>query len=216
MYDRGAQVLSSDGKLILCTFPLGDLLTNSYLIFNKETKKGFVIDLGADPDELFSFAKDQGIDISFVALTHAHFDHIAGLKSTSLPFYVHSKDKPFLKDQSLNGSYRFGMDIAVDAEPMLYKDAEGVSFEGYKLDILHVPGHTPGSVAIKIDKWLFSGDALFFNSIGRTDVPLGSQKDLLNSIKKNILTLDEEIIVWPGHGPSTTVGREKQDNPFLI
>lgn len=216
MYDRQSQFSYGDGKLTLCTFILGDLFTNSYLLFNKETKKGFVIDAGADPDELISFVKNQGIELSFVALTHAHFDHIAGLSKLSLPFYVHSKDKTLLKDRSLNGSYFFNSGVIIDKEPRLYKDSDGLSFDGYKLSIIHIPGHTPGSVAIKIGQWLFSGDALFFNSIGRTDVPLGSETQLLESIRQKLLTLSEETVVWPGHGPSTTIGREKQNNPFLV
>jgi len=202
-------------ELTLKTFVLGQLSNNCYLIFSEKSKEGFLIDNPAPYDEVEAFVQKNNIDIQFIALTHAHFDHITGLESNSIPFYVHREDAPFLKDSRLNGSTFFSPGIGVGREPRLYEENKPLYFEKYAIEILHTPGHTPGSVSLKLNNWVFSGDALFFNSIGRTDIPLASEEVLVDSIKRKILTLKPDILVYPGHGPSTTVGREIKSNPFL-
>lgn len=216
MYTRQPQPSLSNEKLSLQVFVLGDLFTNSYLVYDESTKNGFLVDIPCSSRELTSFIKKERINLLFIALTHAHFDHIGGLGSISVPFYIHEKDVPLLKDSHLNGSYFFDLGMAIKDEPLLYDESSVLKFGSHSVQILYVPGHTPGSVALKVGKWLFSGDTLFFDSIGRTDIPLGSSSALLKSIKEKILTLPPETAVWPGHGSSTTVGREKKENPFLI
>jgi glyoxylase-like metal-dependent hydrolase (beta-lactamase superfamily II) len=202
-------------KLDLKTFVLGELANNCYLIFNRESKNSFVIDCPLPTQELDKFIRENNLEISFIALTHGHFDHISGLDNYSVPFYVHKKDILFLKDSRFNGSLFFSSPITVKREPLVYEEKNPLYFEKERIEIIHTPGHTPGSVTLKLNNWIFTGDALFYDSIGRTDVPFGSSAELIKAIRRKILTLPPEIIVYPGHGPSTTVGREKADNPFL-
>ena len=202
-------------RLGLKTFIFGGLYNNCYLIFDKESKEAFIIDSPAFGEEIFSFIQSQGLKILFIALTHAHFDHIEGLNEFSVPFYVHKDDAPFLKDPNLNGSVFFSGNVVIDKIPNLYQEEKPLYFGEYPIEVIHTPGHSPGSVSLKLNKWLFSGDTIFLNSIGRTDIPLASGDVLIKSIKEKILILPSDTIVYPGHGDSTTVEKEKADNPFL-
>ena len=202
-------------ELILKTFVLGELSNNCYLIFSKKSKKACLIDAPAPISELNDFIKSRSLDIVFIALTHAHFDHIKGLNSESVPFYIHESDIPFLKDPNLNGSIFFGSPVVVEKAPEIYREGMPFCFEDKPIDIIHTPGHTPGSVSLKLGNWLFSGDTLFFGSVGRTDVPLASEEVLISSIREKIMSLPGGTAVLPGHGPSTTVERERKHNPFL-
>jgi len=202
-------------ELTLKTFIIGDLANNCYLIFDKKSKKGFLVDAPGPIREVVKFIAKENLEISFVALTHAHFDHIAGLDDLAFTFYVHPEDYSFLKDPKLNGSLFFAASVSARREPSLYPQEGFLKFEDYSLEIIHTPGHTPGSVSLKLNNWVFSGDALFFDSIGRTDIPLASNKVLIKAIKERLLTLPEDTIVYPGHGSFTNIGREKKLNPFL-
>ncbi|MBU0694842.1 MAG: MBL fold metallo-hydrolase [Candidatus Omnitrophica bacterium] len=201
-------------KLEFKVFVLGGLSTNCYLIFDRETKKGFLIDSPCFSKELNEFVEDENLKIQFIALTHAHFDHIGGL-GESREFYIHKEDIPLLKDASLNFSSFLNSSFTVKAQPRLYQENTLLPFNSHNLEVIHTPGHTPGSVCLKLGKWLFSGDTIFFDSIGRTDIPGASTDLLIKSIKEKIFPMAEDIIVYPGHGPSTTIGREKKCNPFL-
>ena len=201
--------------LAIKTFCLGDLFNNCYLIFDDKSKKAFIIDSPAPTDELINFIQSQNLNIEFIALTHAHFDHIGGLRSLPFPFYIHQDDLQLLKDPQMNGSAFFNSSIMVEKKPRLYKNNEPLHFDNYSIEVIHTPGHTPGSVSLKLNDWLFSGDTLFLDSIGRTDIPLASQKGIIKSIKEKLLVLPSETIVYPGHGASTTIAREAKLNPFL-
>lgn len=201
-------------ELTLKTFVFGKLFNNCYLIFSRKSKQGFIIDCPAHTEELDKFVRSQNLEILFIALTHAHFDHIGGLSEHSFPFYIHRNDVPLLSDPQLNGSLLFDSPVTVEKEYLLYEEGKPLYFGTYSIEIIHTPGHTPGSVSLKLNNWIFSGDVLFLDSIGRTDIPLASHNTLIKSIKEKILTLPPETIVYPGHGPSTTVGREKKYNPF--
>jgi len=167
-------------------------------------------------DEVKAFIQAKGLKIKFILLTHAHFDHIGDLNNFDYPFYIHKDDLALLLDSSLNGSGVFlPSAISINRKPHLYPESSSLDFLSHKLKILHTPGHTPGSVSIKLEKWLFSGDTLFAGSVGRTDFPYGAQEMLITSIKSKILSLDSDTIVYPGHGPETTVLAEKKSNPFL-
>jgi len=202
--------------IILKTFVLGGLYNNCYVIFEKESKKGFIIDAPAESDPVKEFIRKEELDILFLVITHGHFDHIASIDTFSQKYYLHPADKPFLEDAQLNGSSYFDMPFTIKSKPLLIEEGIVLDFCSYKISILHTPGHTPGSVSLRLRDWVFSGDTLFSHSIGRTDVPLGSQDTLIASIKEKILTLPSETIVYPGHGPATTVKKERETNPFLV
>ncbi|MFH1519107.1 MAG: MBL fold metallo-hydrolase [Candidatus Omnitrophota bacterium] len=202
-------------ELIIKTFCLGDIFNNCYLVFGPKSKKGFLIDAPAPVDEILDFVKIRNLIISFIALTHAHFDHIAGLESLQFPFYVHREDSGFLNNSQLNGSVLFGRPFEINKKPRLYAEGMPFYFGQYPIEIIHTPGHTPGGVSLKLNNWLFSGDTLFSGSVGRTDIPGASQELILKSIKEKLLSLPPETQVYPGHGDSTTIGREIATNPFL-
>jgi len=202
-------------ELTLKTFCLGDLYNNCYLIFDKESKRGFIVDAPAPIDQVSDFIQSENLKIDFVALTHAHFDHISGLDKLSYPFYLHQSDSQFLKDIAINGSAFFGSSIVVNKNPILYKDNKLYFLDKHSIEIIHTPGHTPGGVSLKLGNWLFSGDTLFSDAVGRTDIPLASHEQVIKSIKEKLLVLPPDTIVYPGHGASTTIAKEKEHNPFL-
>ncbi len=202
-------------ELSLKAFCLGDLFNNCYLIFNNKSKKAFIVDSPAPTDEVINFIQSQDLKVEFIALTHAHFDHISGLNSFSLPFYVHQQDCQLLKNPQANGSAFFDSFVVVEKEPRLYKGNEPLCFDNRSIEVIHTPGHTPGSVSLKLDNWLFSGDTLFLDSVGRTDIPLASPEAIIKSIKEKLLVLPLDTLVYPGHGAPTTIAREAKLNPFL-
>lgn len=195
-------------------FTLGELAVNSYFIFHKEKRKGIIIDAPSGVEEIFSFAHTYNIDILYIIITHCHFDHIQGLEEVEAPFYVFPKEQPLLQDSRLNLSEFFLSPLVIKKKPQIL--GEGVLEDGiFNPFCIFTPGHSPGSVSIRIDNCLFVGDVIFANSIGRTDIPGASYPVLVASIKKKIFTLPEEMVIYPGHGEKTTVGEEKQNNIFL-
>ncbi len=202
-------------ELVLHSFCLGSLSNNCYLIFNSQSKKGFIVDCPAPKEKVDLFIKEKELEISFIALTHGHFDHIKGLSDSPFPFYIQQEDAPFLMNAELNGSLFFSEPAEIVKKPVIYAKNQSLFFEEHAIEVISTPGHTPGSVSLKIDNWLFSGDAIFLNSVGRTDIPLASHEVLTKSIKEKIYVLPDETIIYPGHGPSTTVGWEKINNPFV-
>ncbi len=201
-------------ELILRTFTSGPLLNNSYLVFDPGSKVGCLIDSPWDYQEVKSFIKKEDIEITFLLLTHGHFDHIQSLSYFDCPIYIRREDREMLENPGLNGSSIFDQPISTSKKVNFYSERP-ISFSGHIVEVIPTPGHTPGSVCIKIGKWLFSGDTLFFDSIGRTDIPGASEDKIRDSIEKKLLTLPEDTLVYPGHGPKTSIGREKKQNPFL-
>lgn len=203
------------------TYPLGPLQTNSYLVVNEETKQGIIIDAGMNPAVLIKKASDYNVE--GILLTHAHFDHMGGVeeirKAVNAPVYVHSVEQSFIQNPELNLSsnwFMTGQGIKGKPAENEYKDGDLLELAGMKIIVLETPGHTPGSVSLLIGKHIFTGDALFQGSIGRTDFPGGSFTQLKKSIFTQLFTLHDETVVYPGHGLTTTIGKEKKENPFLV
>jgi hydroxyacylglutathione hydrolase len=204
------------------SFSLGPLATNAYLITDTERRKGVVIDPGMHPDQLIKAIKY--IDIEAILLTHAHFDHIGGVdeirKLKSCPVYLHRMESEWLTNPELNGSLRWpDMGGAISSDPAEFelREGEDLSFFGQSFQVLHTPGHSPGSVSfvLKEEGVVISGDVLFRTSVGRTDLPGGSSQKLYGSIHKKLFKLDPGTKVFPGHGPSTSIGFEIANNPYV-
>ncbi|UGB29507.1 MBL fold metallo-hydrolase [Metabacillus sp. B2-18] len=201
--------------------PLGPLQTNCYLFFN-ERKECLIIDPGGDGKKLISLLEQQHIKPLAILLTHAHFDHIGAVddvrKQWGIPVYVHKQEKDWLSDSSLNGSQFFMAGAVSVAEPDKLIKGEGkLEIGEFSLQVYETPGHSPGSVSFYVEEAgiVFSGDALFAGSIGRTDLPGGNHEQLIKSIHNKLLNLPEETIVLSGHGPVTSIEQEMESNPFL-
>lgn len=202
--------------------PLGPLQTNSYILSNAN-KECVIFDPGGDGRRLLALIEKQQLKPIAILLTHAHFDHIGAVDDVrakwDIPVYVHEKEKEWLTNPSLNGSqfFQMGGEITVKAADHLIS-SEGIFTVGsFTFTLFHTPGHSPGSLSFYLPELdiVFSGDALFAGSIGRTDLPGGNHDQLLASIHKKLLTLNEETMVLSGHGPETTIGAEMDQNPFL-
>jgi hydroxyacylglutathione hydrolase len=201
--------------------PLGIMQTNCYIA--EENGSCLIIDPGNEGNKLISWLSENNLKPLAILLTHAHFDHIGAVDEVreffQIPVYVHVKEKDWLSDPTLNGSEQFRMARPVQAKPaeFVFTKEEEFKLGSFEFMILETPGHSPGSVSFYFEHEgaVISGDALFNGSIGRTDLREGNHTQLLNSIHEKLLTLPEETIVMPGHGPTTTVGDEMDHNPFL-
>lgn len=200
-------------------FPLGPLMTNAYLVYDPAQEAGILFDPGMNPAPLIKRIKEIKVQIEAILLTHAHFDHIGGLEEvrelTQAPVYIHEQESDWLTNPQLNSSGLWMQEIVCQpAESILY-GGEEIHLLNKKFQVLHTPGHSPGSVSYLCGSYLFSGDVLFKNSVGRTDLPGGNWDVLMKSIQQQLLTLPDETQVLCGHGPITSIGVERKYNPFL-
>ena len=202
--------------LIIERFVVGPLEVNSYVVADPATKEAFLIDPGGSPDRIKGFIKKNGLGLKFIINTHGHGDHIAANGFFGVPIFIHKLDADFLHDTSRNLSADFGFSIVSPAAERLLEDGESLKLGALNIEIIHTPGHTPGSVSIKVGDAVFTGDALFCGSIGRTDFAYGDEGALLKAIKNRLLTLGDDVRIYPGHGESSTIGAEKRSNPFLM
>ena len=201
--------------------PVAPIGANCYIV--SEGRETFIIDPGGDAGKIIRAAKN--FDVRYILLTHTHFDHIGGLNDVKKAFpeaktAVHKLEKEWLYSTELNFSEDFGFTFVYGKDvDVLLEDGMTIDFAGMKINVLHTPGHTPGSTCFYIENsekpLLFSGDTLFRNSIGRTDFPGGSGRKIIESIKTKLLVLPDETVVYPGHDENTTIALEKKLNPFL-
>ena len=192
---------------------------NCYILGCEETKEGVVIDPGDEVDLLLKSIEEEGLQLKAILNTHAHFDHIAGVaemkRRTGLPFYLHEGDL-FWLDRLKEQAEMFGLPVPEKPEvDQFLKEGDKITVGSLTLSVLHTPGHSPGAVTFVVDKRAFVGDCLFVGSIGRTDFPGGSYPELIQTIQAKILSLGDETVIHPGHGPDTTVRQERHHNPFL-
>jgi len=207
--------------LSLTSFTLGPLENNTYLLVTDDLRAA-VIDppLGSDP--LARVIKEKGLTLEYILLTHAHFDHIAGISTLAAvcpvppKVFLHSADLPLWQEHGLAST--FGIDINLPLEPdTLLSNQTMIIFGDCKIEVRHAPGHSPGHTIFYLPDQNFAlcGDVIFKNGIGRTDLPGGDYAMLIKSIKDQIFSLPAEIILYPGHGPKTCVADEKLNNPFF-
>lgn len=202
---------------------LGEFENNCYIVRNNDSAtECLVIDTALDVRELPAFLDQHKLSPVAVILTHGHIDHIAGVnalrkKFPSILIYIHKLDAEMLDDAAGNLSIMAGSSFTAGKADRLIDEGDTIDKAGIRLRVIHTPGHTPGGICLYAEKdgVIFVGDTLFAGSIGRTDFPNGDMKQLLEGIKLKLLTLPEDTIAYPGHGPETTIGREKADNPFL-
>jgi glyoxylase-like metal-dependent hydrolase (beta-lactamase superfamily II) len=205
--------------MLLHAFVTGPLETNTYLVADRATGDAVVIDPGGDPAEIIAFLGKERLRCGKIVNTHGHFDHVSGnraLKSaTGASLLVHEEDAPMLGQAALQA--RFFQVRGEDSPPpdILLTDREDVRFGTLSLRVIHTPGHSPGGITLVGQGLAFCGDLVFYGSVGRTDIPGGSQRLLLDSIRRHILTMPDDTVLYPGHGPETTVGLEKKQNPYF-
>lgn len=199
--------------------PAGIYAVNCYIVFSEGSKSGIVVDPGGSADEIIKFVEDNNIDLKYIVLTHGHGDHIGGVKALKdkydIPVLIHKEDEEMLKDANKNLSKTMAFGAIEIIPDRTLVDGDIIKFGELEATILHTPGHTKGGICLKIENYLISGDTLFKGSIGRTDLYGGDYETLISAIKTKLLVLDDEIVVLPGHGQSSTIKNERISNPFL-
>lgn len=200
----------------VAVFPLGPLQTNSHIMHNNVA--AVIIDVGGEPEPMISYLTMHKLELTAICLTHRHFDHAYGVhalaKATGAPVYVCAADDVLMNTESAQGGiWGFPLVEPFDSLPI----APGtIDFGGMQCEALATPGHTPGGISLYFpqEKLVFSGDALFYRSIGRTDFPGGDHATLIKSVTEVLFRLPDETVVYPGHGTTTTIGEERIGNPF--
>jgi glyoxylase-like metal-dependent hydrolase (beta-lactamase superfamily II) len=205
---------------VLAHHVVGPLQCNCYVVGDRASKEAIIIDPGDDADAIAASLAEQQLRVTAIVATHAHFDHIVAAgrlrEITGAPFYLHKADNPILDWMQESGRMFLGVELP--PPPDVDRDAsegEILTAGSARLEVLHTPGHSPGSISLIADGAIFSGDTLFAGSIGRTDLPGGDTQALLDAVRKKLYLLEDDLPVYPGHGPSTTLGREKLYNPFV-
>lgn len=202
------------------TLAVGPLQSNCYLLFDDQTQDAVVIDPGAEGPRIEAAIRERGLTPLMVLNTHGHGDHIAAngyiKEAFGAPLLIHRGDAPMLTDPEKNLSGFMGTPITSPAADRELSVGDSLEFGERAIRLYHTPGHSPGGVSFHIENLLFTGDALFKQSVGRSDLPGASHETLIAAIRDQLMVLPDDTIVYPGHGPSTTIGDERRNNPFLV
>ncbi|MBD3168733.1 MAG: MBL fold metallo-hydrolase [candidate division Zixibacteria bacterium] len=205
--------------MIVDILEVGTFMANCYLVGCENTRKGIIIDPGDTGDFILSKIKENRLDIEKIVITHGHLDHIGALEYIrdllGIPVCIHKDDAEMLTSPDRNLSAMTPEPVKANPAEIVLDEGQYVEFGEKKLKVLHTPGHTPGGISLYGDGVVFTGDTIFLGSVGRTDFPYGDFEQLMQSIRDKIFTLPDETIIYSGHGPDTTVGQEKQYNPFV-
>lgn len=196
-------------------FIVGPLYTNCYLVHDKTSKEGLLIDPGAYVPEISEYIERHRLKILYTLNTHGHPDHTMADARFGFPVMIHKLDEPYLREPHIDLSYYGGDTSGAIKVKKRLADGDIIKLGNAEFKVIHTPGHTPGSISILHDDVLFSGDTLFFEGIGRTDRPGGDPQAILRSIYDKLFCLPDSVTVLTGHGPETTIGHEKRENPFL-
>ena len=197
---------------------------NSYIVWRDGHAEAFVIDPGFEPELILDFLKSNKLTLAAIVNTHGHVDHIAGnaaLKTAfpDAPILIGEHEADFLTDAEINMSAKYGFEVLSPPADQLVKDGETITVAGIELEVREIPGHSPGHVVYIVHgmapRWVLGGDVLFEGSVGRTDFPGGCFATLKAGIVAKLWPLPDDTLVFPGHGPTTTTGREKRMNPFV-
>jgi hydroxyacylglutathione hydrolase len=205
--------------MILMRLVVGPLQVNCFLLADDKTKEAVVIDPGDDAQEILRIIREKRLKVKYIINTHAHFDHVGANRAikeaTGAELLLHEDDAATLATVS-SQSRSFGMSPVSSPEPDRFlKHGDVITAGEISLKVLHTPGHTPGGISLLEEGLVFTGDSLFAGSIGRTDFPGGDLLTLLRSIRTNLMTLPDDTKVFSGHGPASTIGDERAENPFL-
>ncbi len=216
------KILCYSESMIHEIFPVGVLQCNCSVVGDEQTREAMVIDPGDEIDHILSIVEQHGLTVKQIVITHAHIDHVGGAmklkQATGAPILLNQNDYALLKMLDVQAAWigmRSPESVAVDGT---LGTGDKVAAGNVVADVLHTPGHTEGSICLyfEADKKLIAGDTLFAGSIGRTDLPGGSYKKIMESLHGPVLALPDETIVVPGHGPLTTIAEERETNPFLV
>ena len=205
--------------LVYRTFTLGPFATNAYLVTCEATRETAVIDVGFDAEEMAGEIARHDLRVRYLLNTHAHYDHVCGMRDLQQKlggeYWLHPDDRPLLEHLAEQGA-AFGLPSAAPPEGIHdLADGQRLLLGSQILEVIHTPGHSPGSVSFRWNGALWVGDTLFAGSIGRTDLPGGSFETLERSIRTRLFPLGDGLEVHPGHGPATTIGAERLNNPFV-
>ena len=208
--------------MVVDTFQVGPLACNCTILGDEESGRAIVIDPGDDAEQILDRITDHNLTLVAMIATHAHIDHVSAVADlqdrSSATAAIHEKDLFLFEHLDAQADWLGVPHPSGGRIDRFLSDGDTVTSGGISLDVLHTPGHTPGSVTFHMEsdrKVLFTGDTLFLRGVGRTDLWGGSMSDLMDSIRKRLLCFEDDALVIPGHGPSTTIGQERRENPFL-
>ena len=212
--------INTDEMPIVACVTVGAFEENCYLYACPKTREAVIIDPGDEAERILETIRELAIVPKYILNTHGHIDHICAIDAVSavypVPLAIHPADVPMYTDELVARMFGQEAPLVKRKPDILLKEGDTISFGTLKLEVIHTPGHTPGVVCfISRPYCVFSGDTLFYRSIGRTDLPGGDYGQIITSIRKKLYSLDDDLVVFPGHGPQTTIMEEKYENPFV-